>query len=1032
MRSFARLIGFELRLQFAGPMAWMGLVSFAGIGAYLGIADPTPVNSVTKGLLHDGAANFLVGLSGLSILGTVVAALFVGTSILRHVEHRTSDMVSTGTVTYATYLAAQFVAGFALLAAMFAAVVLGMWTSFLTPAVPAAALGPMPWRALAVIAFVHLMPNLLVSAAAALVLTTLTRSLKYAVVGALCIVVLHSVANALTIDHPWLSAIIDPYAGQAAVRAMADWDASRLHAEAPWGGEIMLNRCIWLAASIVMVTFALRAKVHQLGAGRRTNRSTTPEAEPSYVRRSEVTFKAVARRPSTVRALLALLGRSLAGTLSALPFWLCTAAMAVIVGVYLAYSRSVDGTPVYPLTHYVLRAVLYGSSPAYMIILGFMAGELVNNDREHRVTRITDTLPIPDTAAIASPLVAMGCLVGALNLASLLVGIAFQLASGFTDIEPMLYAQGFVLLSLPMLTFGAAAVGVQWLAANKYIGYLFTALLALAPTALSLAGVSDHLIIFSTTPPIRYSGIGGFGPFGAAALWFDLYWICGALAFAWIASGFRQRSDVDVASRWRSNGSRASWSYRAPVIALVALFVATGTWIAWNTHVRNDFGAGPATATASSHAPSDPQPTVTSVDLKVDIYPKDLALHVAGRYVLTNLSQVALPTLVISWDPRTRVTWGNDLGKITANDPVAGLTIIQLHEPLARGASLRLGFNLDYAHAGFTNNGGATDVLSDGTFVTSDLMPSIGYGHGKAHASLIDFHAVVSTDADQVALAPGKHLRSWNDHGRRVDEFASERRMVNSYGVLSGRWAVTHARIGDVAVEIYASPKHPWNVGTIIEAVKDGLADFGGAYGRYPLTELRIVEFPEYRVFAQSFPGLIAYSGALGFSSRYGAEGTIDFPYFITAHELAHQWWGQMLRPADGPGSLLLTEGMAQYSAIELLRKHRPASVTAALSYLRQRYVEGAAGEADVPALAAMTDQAYVAYNKGPLAIEAYRGLAGPDTANSTLSTFFARRSQVDAPVVSGDEFIQALRESVAPGDRAGFDRWFLGTDLPR
>lgn len=1030
MRSFARLIGFELRLQFAGPMAWMGLVAFAGIGVYLGLADPTPVNNVTKGLFHDGAANFLVGLSGLSILGTVVAALFVGTAILRHVEHRTSDLVSTGAVTYATYLAAQFVGGFVLLAAMFAAVVAGMWISFLTPAVPAAALGPMPWRALAVIVFVHLLPNLLFSAAAALVLTTLTRSLKYAVVGALCIVVVHSVANALTIDHPWLGAIIDPYAGQAAVRAMTDWDASKLHAEAPWGGEILLNRCIWLAASIVMVMFALRAKVHQVDRVPRTNRSTPPEAAPSYARRSEATFKTVARPPSTVRAFLALLGRSLAGTLSALPFWLCTVAMAVIVGVYLVFSRSVDGTPVYPLTHYILRAVFYGSSPAYMIILGFMAGELVNNDREHRVTRITDTLPIPDTAAVASPLVAMGCLVGALNLASLLAGIVFQLASGFTDLEPMLYTQGFVLLSLPMLTFGAAAVGIQWLCANKYIGYLFTALLALVPAVLSQVGLSDHLFIFNTTPPIKYSDIGGFGPFGVAVLWFDLYWICGAMAFAWIASGFRQRSDVDVASRWRSTGPRASWGYRAPVLALVALCMATGTWIAWNTHVRNAFGAGPAPG--SSHAASDPQPTVTSVDLKVDIYPKDRALRVAGSYVLTNLSQVALPTLVISWDSRTHITWRSGLGRIIANDPVAGLTIIQLQEPLAKGASLTLGFDLDYAHEGFTNEGGATDVLADGTFVTSDLMPSIGYGHGKAHASLIDFHAVVSTDRDQVALAPGKHLRSWNDHGRRVDEFASERRMVNSYGILSGCWVVTRASIGEVSVEIYASPKHPWNVPTIMEAAKDGLADFGAAYGRYPLTELRIVEFPEYRVFAQSFPGLIAYSGALGFSSRRGAEGTIDFPYFITAHELAHQWWGQMLRPADGPGSLLLTEGMAQYSAIELLRKHRPASVAAALSYLRHRYLEGAAGEVAVPTLASMTDQVYVAYNKGPLAIEAYRGLAGPDTANSTLTTFFAGRSQVDAPAVSGAEFIQALRESVAPGDRAGFDRWFLGTDLPR
>ena len=41
----------------------------------------------------------------------------------------------------------------------------------------------------------------------------------------------------------------------------------------------------------------------------------------------------------------------------------------------------------------------------------------------------------------------------------------------------------------------------------------------------------------------------------------------------------------------------------------------------------------------------------------------------------------------------------------------------------------------------------------------------------------------------------------------------------------------------------------------------------------------------------------------------------------ITAHEAAHQWWGNILTPGKGPGGNILAEGTAHFSTILLVEQ---------------------------------------------------------------------------------------------------------------
>lgn len=71
-----------------------------------------------------------------------------------------------------------------------------------------------------------------------------------------------------------------------------------------------------------------------------------------------------------------------------------------------------------------------------------------------------------------------------------------------------------------------------------------------------------------------------------------------------------------------------------------------------------------------------------------------------------------------------------------------------------------------------------------------------------------------------------------------------------------------------------------------------------------------ILEFPGYADFAQAFPNTIPYSETLGFVADLRGD-SLDYVFYTTAHEVAHQWWGHQRQAA------LMHVLSAQYSGTD-------------------------------------------------------------------------------------------------------------------
>jgi len=305
----------------------------------------------------------------------------------------------------------------------------------------------------------------------------------------------------------------------------------------------------------------------------------------------------------------------------------------------------------------------------------------------------------------------------------------------------------------------------------------------------------------------------------------------------------------------------------------------------------------------------------------------------------------------------------------------------------------------------------------------SDDPAARAHNYISRQSDWIEFETVVSTSADQIALAPGYLQREWEEGGRRYFHYRMDAPILGFFAYLSARWEVARDSWNDVAIEVYHDPAHRYNVERMIDAVKKSLDYFTTAFGPYQHRQVRIVEFPRYARFAQSFPNTIPFSESIGFIAKLDDPDDLDYVFYVTAHEVAHQWWAHQVVGADMQGATVTSETMAQYSALMVMeREYGPQHMRRFLKHELDRYLAGRGGERieELPLLR-VENQPYIHYNKGSLVLYALKDYLGEDRLNAALARYVADAGLTGPPYATSSELLAYIREAV-PEDQA----WLL------
>ena len=156
------------------------------------------------------------------------------------------------------------------------------------------------------------------------------------------------------------------------------------------------------------------------------------------------------------------------------------------------------------------------------------------------------------------------------------------------------------------------------------------------------------------------------------------------------------------------------------------------------------------------------------------------------------------------------------------------------------------------------------------------------------------------------------------------------------------------------------------------------------------------------------------FSEGIGFIADVDDESDdgVDYPFAVTAHEVAHQWWAHQVIGADVLGATLLSESMSEYVSLKVIEKAqgktkmRTFLKEALDGYLLQRTLER---KREKP-LMYNDGQGYIHYQKGSMVLYALSDYIGEEKMNRAIQKFINKVKFQEPPYTTSIEFVDHLK----------------------
>jgi ABC-2 type transport system permease protein len=1000
-----------------------------------------------------------------------ITAAIAGNALYRDYEAGIEQLLYAAPIRKDEFFAGRFAGAVAVNLIILSGIGIGAALAASSPVVDADKMGPFNLAAYVEPYLAYVIPNLVLTAALFFALVSLTRQMMPVYAGGILLLIGYLISGTLLedLDNKRLAALLDPFGLRAQGLVTEYWSVAEKNSmHVPFEGVILANRVIWLAVGFAIFALAYRRFRFSYTADDQSTKDIAtsagaveitpaailarvePAELPHVTRRGDVGARFTQFRSVVVRS-----------------FWriVRNRYFAVIVGAGLLFlavtarqAGRLFGTPTWPVTYH-MEEILMGTVGAFIIVvIAVYAGELVWADRDVRVHQIVDATTVPSWVLFLGKLAALCAMIALLLAVMIVAGVIIQAIKGYYRFELPLYVQalyGIYFVDMVLLSVWALAVHV--FVNHKYAGHLFVILTLVGSGLLPLVGLERGFYQYAYDSGTTYSDMNGWGPFLVPFMWWKAYWLA-LCALLLVVTNLLWVRGEEAWLAWRVRLARQRFGRSARLVAGSAgiAFAGLGGFLFYNTDHLNVFRTGKENRRLTAEREkrykkfeNAPQPRVIAANVRVDLRPRGQDFEVKGHYVLRNKTQSAIDTIHLSLNEQIaiRAMTFDGGGQRVLADSVRDYHMYRLARPMRPGDSVVMRFDLALDTRGIPNVVRNTAIVENGTFLSSAVfLPTIGYSESQelsdedarekeklprkdrmrpptdsatrannyvSHdADWITFETTISTDTDQIAIAPGYLQREWVENGRRSFHYTMDAPILNFWAVLSGRYAVKRDRWRDVDIAIYYHPSHTYNLDRMITSVKKSLEYFTEQFGPYQHRQVRIIEFPRYAAFAQSLPNMIPYSEALGFIARIEKPDDVDYPFYVTAHEVAHAWWAHQVIGADAQGSTMLSETLAQYSAMMVMEKEfGPRNMRRFLAYELDSYLLGRAGEnrREMP-LQFVESQPYIHYNKGGIVMYGLRDYIGEERVNQTLRAFLESTKFKGPPYPTSLGLVHALR----------------------
>ena len=1059
-----KFIRHEWKLWLSSPMTWIFL--FINTMLVMGAVSSDNVTiGGGVGSVHKNAPYVIQTYYGvMSLVCLLMTTAFMNASANRDFAHGMYQFVFSSPIKKSDYYFGKFIGATSIAILPLLGVSIGALIGPLMPWAQAERFGDIIWSG-------HLqgilsfgIPNTIIAAVFLYVLAIIFRSNTVSFVGAMLILVFYVVSAGFTrdLEKEWLANILDPFGfrPENIVAKYMTVDEKNMHA-VPLIGSFLYNRMIWIGLS-GLILVAGYFKFSFSTKNQKAKKEKKEELKASPVNFPKPNFSSNYAGKFSLSGLWYLIRFETKAVIKNPTF-----IIIVVIGMINLISSLTTftgryGTDHYPVTYDVISAI-QGSFYLFLIaIITFYSGVLVWKERDSKFNEMQDATPIQTSLLFVSKLVAMVASIALILCCTILIGVIAQTAFGYHRYQLDVYFKSLLILDLLSFSFLVIlALLLHYLINNRYIAYFaFVTFVILNSFIWGLLRINTNMVKFGITPNLTYSDMNGYGPFVPSAFWFNLYWFIFSILIGFVIYAFYIRGE-EIGFLKRSNNAKFIFSKNKAAIWLTVLaFILCSGFVYHNTKILNKYDSEKEQENKQVDYEKSykqyehlVQPRFYKYDYAIDLMPNERSMKASIDAWARNISSQPITELHFTMPQiPDSVNISIKGSTLKLKDSRLDYRIYKLANPLQPNDSVQIRFDVSRITRGFENEVSFTQLTQNGTFFNnSNIVPSFGYDKNyeisdknkriklklpvrfrmpklnendlatrantyiNHDADWVEVNTTISTTPDQIAIAPGSLVKSWEADGKRYFNYKLDQKSLDFYSFISAKYEVARKKWNGIDLEVYYIKAHEYNVPNMLKSLEKSLEYYTQNFGKYYHKQCRIIEFPRYASFAQAFPGTMPYSEGIGFITdlRKVTTDDIDQVYYVVAHEMGHQYWAHQLCGANMQGSEMMSEGFAQYSALMVMEKeYGKDKMKKFLKYEMDGYLRGRSSEfeAERP-LMKSESQSYIHYQKASVIMYYLKEMIGEDKVNGALRTMIDSFAYKQPPYPTSLSAVRAFRK---------------------
>ncbi len=1052
---FKNIFKHEFNYWLRKPITYIYFIAFFGFGFLTfigtgGFFDPPPKDTTKLARVINSSYELNYMLQYFTKIFMFLLPAIIGASIYKDYKYNMHSIVYTFPINKISYLLGKFLSAFCIVVLITFSVGIAFFLGEFIPGLHENKMGSISVLGYLQVYFVYVIPTLFFFGVIIFAVVTLTRNI-YA--GFITVIVIYLfqliIENAMGgMGYTYLMCILDPFAQNTKEYAIQNWNLLDKNTKLlPISIPVILNRFFWLAYCIMIFGLMYRKfafsehtpnfwfKKQKSGALARANFGSIAKVKISKVN-YDFSWK------QQIKTIWHLSVVELKYIIRSWMFLVLVFFGILAVVFAIAKVTNFEEIAMLPTTKVVLTIPALFFNMIMIITTFLYAGMLVHRSVSANMNQLIDINPVSNGVFLFSKVLALMKMQLILLLILMFAGIGIQMYNGYYNFEIGLYLFQLYVLTFPaLMIWSFLAVFIQTLFKNTYLGLFVLIIGWLGFSALPQAGITSKLLLFNTPPKTDYSDMNGYAETLAPYFLVEGYWLSFGVIFLilafllWIRGlpqSFKERLKLTKARFSKPIMYMLGVSLLCFTILGFAIHTAEQE-VKWASVSEKDQGELLTSFKKEFEQYSKiPQPRITSMKLQLDIFPETNDFKAVGSYVLINKSRKSIDTLLVKtgFDEITSLEL-NDSYKTIAEDNLMKFKVLKLAKVIFPGDSTQLSFTVQNTkNTLFERN---SNVLKNGTFLLNDLFPRLGYSfneeqkhpsdsiallnnYGAIDSDLIDFEAIISTSKDQIALAPGYPVKEWVKNDRRYFLYKTSNKIKYILGFNSGRFKIKKELYKDIDLQIYHHKSHPYNLDEMMNGLKAALDYNTKHFSAYQHRQARIIEFPDSEgSYATTMANSIPMSEIRFIANTSTADEKVDLAFYVAAHELTHQWWGNQVAGAAALGSRILSESITEYITLNIYRERYGEEV--ALQFLkkqRERYLKGRTSEQEKePPLALAGEQLYLIYGKGAMAFNAMAHYLDEKKLNQVLKGFLEDyRLQEGPPYPTSLELVKRLKQA--------------------